>query len=147
MASVRKYRDKWRAEIRRQGHKPTSKVFITKKAAKKWANETEVAIESGDLYNLSNKTVGDAIERYRKEQSPIQYQQTILSFWEDELGKLKLSHIRRAHVVAARDKLKKQKVSRGPGKGKPLASSGESPSGRPFCSRRPSGRFNSRLPT
>jgi len=47
MASIRKFRDKWRVEIRRQGNKPMSKMFSTKGAASKWARETETALEKG----------------------------------------------------------------------------------------------------
>ena len=44
MASIRKVRNKWRAEIRRQGHKPMSKMFTIKGAASTWARETETAL-------------------------------------------------------------------------------------------------------
>jgi len=40
MAYVRKYRDKWRAEVNRQGQR-SSKVFSTKREAQAWATETE----------------------------------------------------------------------------------------------------------
>ena len=122
MASIRKYRDKWRAEVRRQGHKPMSKVFITRKAAQKWAKETEVALESGDLHNLSNKSVADMIDRYLEEHPATKvYHKTILTFWKEELGRQKLSRIRRAHVIEARKTLQAQEVKKGPGKGAPLA--------------------------
>lgn len=123
MASIRKFRDKWRVEVRRQGHKPMSKVFITKKAAHKWAKETEIALESGDIHNLTNKTVSDAIARYKEELHPKAYHVTVLNFWEQELGQRKLSQIRRAHVIEARKKLTQHKVKKGPGKGAPLAPS------------------------
>lgn len=122
MASIRKFRDKWRAEVRRQGHKPMSKVFITKKAAQKWAKETEIALESGDLHNLNNKTVADMIDRYLDEYPDTKaYHRTILDFWKGELGKQRLSRIRRAHVIEGRKALIAQVVKKGPGKGKPLA--------------------------
>ncbi|MCR9104751.1 MAG: site-specific integrase [Gammaproteobacteria bacterium] len=100
-----------------------SKVFITKKAAQKWAKETEVAIESGDLHNLTNKTVSDAIGRYKEEEKPKAYHVTVLNFWDKELGRRKLSQIRRAHVIEARKALLTNLVQKGPNKGKPLAPS------------------------
>lgn len=100
-----------------------SKVFMTKRAAEKWAKETEIALESGDTHNLTNKTVSHAIERFKEEQTPKAYHVTILNFWDKELGQRKLSQIRRAHVIDARKKLQKQKVKKGPNKGQPLAPS------------------------
>lgn len=122
MASIRKFRNKWRVEVRRQGHKPMSKMFTSKTAAQSWANETEVALEKGDLHNLSNKNVADMIDRYLEEYPDTKaYHKTILTFWKKELGQQKLSRVRRAHVIEARKKLQKQTVKKGPGIGKPLA--------------------------
>lgn len=102
MASIRKYRDKWRAEVRRQGHKPMSKVFVTRKAAESWAKQKEIAIEQGDLMHLSNKRVQDAIDRFLEENETTVNQRTMLNWWAKELGHFKLSQIRRAHVITAR---------------------------------------------
>ncbi len=122
MATVRKFRNKWRAEIRRQGHKPMSKMFTTKGAASKWARETETALEKGDIHNLSNKTVADLIDRYLEEfPDTITYEKTVLDFWKGNVGKVKLSQVRKAHIVETRKKLRKQKVKTGPNKGKPLS--------------------------
>jgi len=63
MASIRKFRDKWRAEIHRQGRKPTSKMFTTKGDASKLARDKESALAKGDIHNLSNKTVADLVDR------------------------------------------------------------------------------------
>ncbi len=124
MASVTKHgKDKWRAWVRRQGHKPLTKVFQSRRAAERWARQTEIDLEEGNLHNLSNKTVADAIERYIEEHSPKQYHQTVLGFWKKELGQQKLSRIRKAHVIEARKALQGKVVEKGPGKGKPLAPS------------------------
>lgn len=47
MASVRKYRNGYRAEIRRQGHAPVSKTFQKKSDAREWATMTEAALLEG----------------------------------------------------------------------------------------------------
>lgn len=114
MASIRKYRDKWRAEVRRQGHKPMSKVFTTRKTAERWALEQEIAIENGDFFQLSGKTVRHMISRYLDEHAETkQYHRTVLAFWEDQLGHLKLNHVRRAHVIEARKALQSVKTKEG----------------------------------
>jgi integrase len=122
MASIRKFRDKWRAEIRRQGHKPMSKMFAKKGAASKWARETETALEKGDIHNLSNKNLSALIDRYFEEfPDTITYEKNVLEFWREQLGKVKLSQVRKAHIVEARKKLRRQKVKTGPNKGKALS--------------------------
>lgn len=122
MASIRKYRDKWRAEVRRQGHKPMSKVFITKRAAQSWAKETEIALETGSLHNISSRTVADMVDRFLQENPDTSaYHRTVLAFWKKELGQRKLSQIRKAHVIEARKKLAQQRVQKGPHQGRPLA--------------------------
>ena len=124
MASIRKSRNRWRAEVRRQGHKPLSKNFKSKAAAASWAREKETAMEVGDFHNLSNKSVADMIERYLEEYPDTKaYHKTILGFWKEELGRHKLSQIRKAHVIEARKTLQKRKIQKGPGKGKTLAPS------------------------
>lgn len=122
MASIRKFRDKWRVEIRRQGNKPMSKMFSTKGAASKWARETETALETGDIHNLTNKTVADLIGRYLEEfPDTITYEKTVLEFWAGQIGRVKLSQLRKAHIVEARKSLTKKKVKTGPSKGRPLS--------------------------
>jgi hypothetical protein len=41
MATVRKYRGKWEAQIRRKGYKTLSQTFATKGAASAWAKGAE----------------------------------------------------------------------------------------------------------
>lgn len=66
MASIHKIGDKWRAVIRRKGHKPTSKYFDTRSKAKAWADKIEKAIDEGrPAAAADGLTVGSLIERYR----------------------------------------------------------------------------------
>jgi len=67
MAYIRKYRDKWRAEIQRNGGR-SSKVFDTKRDAQQWALEQEALAKrhkDGRGY-----TFGDAVDKYKAEVSP-----------------------------------------------------------------------------
>lgn len=68
MASIRKVKDKWLAEVRIKG-KYRSKTFGTKGGAKGWADGEEHKInKSGDI--VYGKTLGDAFRRYADEESP-----------------------------------------------------------------------------
>ena len=69
MASIRKVRDKWQAEVRLKG-RYRSKVFITKREATQWALEQETAMgRFGD--RLPSHTVGQAMQRFADEVSPL----------------------------------------------------------------------------
>lgn len=68
MASFRKIKDKWLAEVRIKG-KYRSKTFGTKGEAKSWADTEEQKInKSGDI--IYGKTLADAFRRYADEESP-----------------------------------------------------------------------------
>lgn len=68
MASVSKINDKWRALIRRKGHKSISKWFDTKGKAVAWAKEIESQIEDGTHSQTVNDsvTVAALVKKYRK---------------------------------------------------------------------------------
>lgn len=68
MASIRKERGKWRAEIYRRGIRK-SKTFPTKQQAKDWANRTEYLIDNGQTV-AARMTFGEVLERYVREVSP-----------------------------------------------------------------------------
>ena len=67
MASVCKIDGKWRALIRRKGHKPISKWFDTKAKANEWARGIEAQIDAGTMPKLASRdTVTDLITEYRR---------------------------------------------------------------------------------
>lgn len=68
MASIRKDRGKWRAEIYRRGIRK-SKSFTSKQAAKDWANRTEYLLDNREAV-ASRMTFGEILERYVREVSP-----------------------------------------------------------------------------
>jgi integrase len=66
MAYIRRHRDKWQAQIERNGQR-TSKTFPTKREAQAWATAEESKasrLRSGGAY-----TFGDATERYERDVS------------------------------------------------------------------------------
>lgn len=66
MAYVRKYRDKYRAEVQRNGIR-ASKVFDTKREAKAWALEQEATAKRARAGG--NKSFGDAVDKYKQDVS------------------------------------------------------------------------------
>lgn len=61
MAYIRKYRDKWRAEVQRHGHRATQ-VTDTKREAQAWALKTEAELDA--LKGSGGETFGSAVEKY-----------------------------------------------------------------------------------
>jgi integrase len=66
MAYIRRYRDKWRAEIERNGIR-SSKVWDTKREAQAWAMEKEAQAKRSRAGG--NHTFGDAVDKYKSEVS------------------------------------------------------------------------------
>ena len=120
MASIRKFRDKWRAEIARQGVRK-SKLFPTKAEASRWA-----AIEEGELLVTLKEapagpqyTLQEACEKYIREVSVnkkghrfevLRLEAFIRDF--PNLVKKKLTDVATPDMVAWRD-ARLKKVSRG----------------------------------
>lgn len=63
MASIRKYRDKWRAEVQRHGIR-ASHLCDTKREAQAWALAKEAELDK--LKGSGGKTFGDAVIEYAK---------------------------------------------------------------------------------
>lgn len=66
MASIIQIGDKWRAQVRRKGHKTITKTHATKKAAEAWARRVEADIESGGAVVETRQDVAALIEKYRE---------------------------------------------------------------------------------
>jgi integrase len=67
MATIRKLRAKWQAQVRIKGHKPQAKSFTLKSDAIAWARMLEAEIQKGvfvDTAEAERMTVSAAIERY-----------------------------------------------------------------------------------
>lgn len=74
MATIRKLRGRWQAQVRRRGMKPRAKSFDTKLEAEKWARDLETQVDrfgsAPDTKILESTTLGDLLERYQREVSP-----------------------------------------------------------------------------
>lgn len=68
MASIRKLKSGFRAEVARKGVRK-SKVFPTRQAAKDWAAREEFKIINGDKV-AADSTLGELFDRYAREVSP-----------------------------------------------------------------------------
>lgn len=67
MASIRKYKDKWRAEVQRHGHR-ASHVAETKREAQAWALRKEAELDA--LVGSGGKTFETAVLHYLKTVTP-----------------------------------------------------------------------------
>lgn len=66
MASITQVNGKWRALVRRKGHKAQCKTFAAKAAAEAWARKVEAEIDAGKSPAArSAVTVAEVIQAYR----------------------------------------------------------------------------------
>lgn len=74
MATIRKLRGRWQAQVRRRGMKPRAKSFDSKLEAEKWARDLKAQVDrfgsAPDTKILESRTLGDLLERYQREVSP-----------------------------------------------------------------------------
>ncbi len=74
MATIRKLRGRWQAQVRRRGMKPRAKSFDSKAEAEKWARELETQVDrfgmAPDTKILESTTLGALLERYQREITP-----------------------------------------------------------------------------
>lgn len=74
MASLHKLNDKWQARVRRSGHAPRAKSFLSRADAQKWIRQTELELDrtalTHDPASLERVTVADLLRRYVKDVTP-----------------------------------------------------------------------------
>lgn len=74
MATIRKLRGRWQAQVRRRGMKPRAKSFDSKSEAERWARELETQVDrfgaAPDTKVLETTTLGDLMRRYQLEVTP-----------------------------------------------------------------------------
>ena len=74
MATIRKLRGRWQAQVRRRGMKPRCKSFDSKLEAEKWARDLEAQVDrfgaAPGTKILESTTLGQLLERYQREISP-----------------------------------------------------------------------------
>ena len=72
MASIRKFRGKFNVQIRKQGYPSISRTFSSLTTAKRWASTTEADMGRNLHVALpDNTTIGELLDRYEKEISPL----------------------------------------------------------------------------
>lgn len=73
MATIKRLRRRWQAQVRRRGMKSRAKSFDTKLEAEKWARDLEAQVDrfgtAPDTKTLET-TLGDLLQRYQREVSP-----------------------------------------------------------------------------
>lgn len=106
MASISKYKNKWRVQVYKNGHR-ASAVFALKMEAKAWAAEKEVEFANGGVA-ATDRTVGDLLDRYLNEVSVskkgYRYEAIKIKSWQGSLLlKVRLDDLDASHIGAWRD--------------------------------------------
>jgi hypothetical protein len=74
MASIRRRRSKWQAQVRRRSHPPITRTFHRRADAELWVRQTEAEIDRGglpmDSRVLRSHTLADLLQRYANEVVP-----------------------------------------------------------------------------
>ena len=115
MASFFKKDGKWRALIRKKGHKSISKWFDTKGKAQAWADSIEAKLDSGETHS-GLETISDAIKKYRNlraAQRPIRDDSSehyTLKMLCTELGSVHLSRLSPDDVIAFAHRRRSEKA-------------------------------------
>src|SRR3954469_11745569 len=78
MATIRKLRGRWQAQVQRKGMAPRAKSFDKKSDAEQWARSLEAEVDRcgalPDTRVAENTTLGEIMTRYRDEISPAKAQ-------------------------------------------------------------------------
>jgi hypothetical protein len=110
MASIRKHRDKWQAQIRLRGIKPVSKTFPKRAQAVTWAQITESEILRSvyvDPRPADSVTISDLLERYLDElpenSSHLGPKCSRCKRLSERLGRFSLGKLSATHLAEYRD--------------------------------------------
>jgi hypothetical protein len=113
MATINKYRGKFKVSIRRQFHKPIYKTFSRLQDARDWALETERKLLKGlyeDLTEANKTTLADILERYGKEKIPRYKSQEaplymIKKIAKHNIGQTTLTNLTTFRLIKYRDEI------------------------------------------
>ncbi len=108
--NIRERNGSYTVTVRKRGHKPAAKTFSTLTRAQRWRDKTESAIEEGTHQAEIRETLHNAIERYSADRELTTNQCSMIKWWDERLGHRRLSTLRRAHFIEARDVLRKMKA-------------------------------------
>ena len=111
MATIRKRKDKWQAQVRKQGKLPISKTFIKRSDAQSWARMVEADIERGQWFNhaaAEQTTVSEVLDRFEREIIPglrVERQELVrVRYLKNHLGNLWLSQVTPPVLAEYRDR-------------------------------------------
>jgi len=105
---------RYRVKVRVHGTRPQTATFPTLAAARRWAYATEAAVREQRHFpppEAARHTVTEFLARYtrtvlpRKSPGSARTQASQLAWWEAQLGRLRLTDVTPAHLVACRDRL------------------------------------------
>ena len=116
MASIRERNGKYHVQIRKSRHPTLTQSFSSKRKSQAWATGMEARIREGEVFDDPKHTLAEAINRYLGDPDRMvqKYQRSVLNWWRDEatnhigvqLGKKRLSNLRRSDFIEARDQLR-----------------------------------------
>ena len=111
MGSVRKRNGKFQAQVRREGVKPISKTFLTKKDATIWVRSVEARIDAGEVNVTAPKLLAlrDLLARYAIEITPHKKGAKkelgrIDRLLKDPISEKKLSKLKSSSIAEFRDR-------------------------------------------
>jgi len=108
MATIRKRSGKYHTQIRKVGYTALTKTFSNLTTAKRWASTTEAGMERS-LHVLipDNPTIGELLDRYEEEISPLhkshQVEKYRLQTLRKYLGDKRVSTLSPALIVGIKD--------------------------------------------
>lgn len=110
--------NRWQAIIRRKDTPLISKSFLNKQDSEKWARSIEAQLDQGTYQSASNLetiTIGEAIDRYAKEVTPLKkgaaQEVRRLKYLRSIFGNYKLGDLKSKHLAEHRDSRLKAGVS------------------------------------
>ncbi len=112
MATIRRRKTSWQAQIRRKGYPPLSKTFTYKADAIEWARSMERDIDRGEIGTnkklLSNTNLGELLRRYEQEVTPTKKSASseiyrLRAFHRHPISRLSLDRIKPHEIARYRD--------------------------------------------
>jgi integrase len=127
IASIEKRTDSeghtsYRVKVRLKGFPAQSTTFKRLTDARRWAKQTEVAIQEGRHFKTTEAkrhTLGELVDRYLRDVLPakrlgtIQKQKPQLEWWKAQIGAYTLAHVTPALIVEQRDRLARTPIPAG----------------------------------
>jgi integrase len=113
VASIRKRNGKWQAQVRRLGHRPQNRTFLSRQDALAWARDAETLFDRGgfvpDQSALRELTLRHLIDRYSETVTPLkkgrrQELYRLVKLRQLELAQVPLQGLSASYFTQYRDK-------------------------------------------